>query len=85
MRAQNEDRADAEIRSLERHLAQQTTKYEEIRRRHLQRKNLGLARAQETNIQRLKARVERQRLALEEKRKLRASMDEICVGVVRVL
>src|SRR5262249_42502958 len=45
MRAQNEDRADAEIRSLERHLAQQTAKYEEIRQRHLQRRNLGLAKA----------------------------------------
>jgi len=84
MRAQNEDRADAELRNLERHLAQQMAKYEEVRRRHLERGNVGLARAQETNIQRLKTRVERQRLTIEEKRRLRESMEEICVGVVRV-
>lgn len=85
MKAQNEDRADAELKSLERHLQHQKAKYEEIRRRHQERGNPGLAKAQETNIRRLEDRVERKRLALEEKRFLHARMEEVCVGVVRVV
>jgi len=85
LQAQNEDRADARVRSIKTHLKQQKAKYQEVQRRHLERGNPGLAKAQDTNIGRLEARIERQLLAIEEKRKLHQSIEEICVGVVRVV
>ena len=84
IRAQNDDLADAQARSLDAHLAHQTTKYQELRERFLAKGNKGLARAQETQIARLRARVERERLRIATRRQLRSSFDEICVGIVRV-
>jgi superfamily II DNA or RNA helicase len=84
VRAQNEDRADAQVRSLETHLHQQRAKYEELRSRHVARGNPGLARAQEVNIERLTARIQRERLAIEAKREVRSRLDEICIGIVSV-
>jgi hypothetical protein len=82
--AQNEDRAEAQLRSLETHREQQRRKYEELYRRHLQRGNRGLAQAQQTNLARLEARIERERQTIEEKRRIRKVYDEVCVGIVRV-
>lgn len=84
VKAQNEDRADAQIRSLDAHLAQQRAKFEEIRARHVARGNPGLARAQEANLQRLIARVERERESVNSKRNVRSRMNEVGVAVVRV-
>lgn len=84
VKAQNEDRADAQVRSLDTHLQQQRAKYEELRARHLARGNPGLARAQEVNLERLVARIDRERLAIDAKRQVRSRMNEICVGIVRV-
>jgi hypothetical protein len=84
VKAQNEDRADAQMRSLDTHLQQQRAKYEELRTRHLARGNPGLARAQEVNLDRLVARIDRERLVIETKRQVRSRMNEICVGIVRV-
>ena len=84
VKAQNEDRADAQMRSLDTHLKHQRAKYEELRSRHLARGNPGLARAQEVNLERLVARIDRERLAIDTKRQVRSRMNEICVGVVRV-
>lgn len=85
LEAQNRDRADAQLRSLENHLTQQRAKYEELRRRHLARGNPGLAKAQEKNLERLTGRVERQRLLIHERSHLKHRPEELCVGVVRVL
>ena len=84
VKAQNEDRADAQMRSLDTHLRQQQGKYEELQARHFARGNRGLARVQEVNIQRLAARIERERLAIDAKRQVKSRMNEVCVGVVRV-
>jgi hypothetical protein len=84
VKAQNEDRADAQMRSLDTHLTHQRAKYEELRSRHLARGNPGLARAQEVNLERLVARIQRERLAIDTKRHVHSRMNEICVGVVRV-
>jgi hypothetical protein len=84
VKAQNEDRADAQMRSLDTHLKHQRAKYEDLRSRHLARGNPGLARAQEVNLERLVARIDRERLAIDTKRQVRSRMNEICVGVVRV-
>jgi hypothetical protein len=84
VKAQNEDRADAQTRSLETHLRRQRAKYQELRARHLARGNPGLARAQETNLERLTARIEQERVAIDAKRQVRSRMNEVGVGVVRV-
>ncbi len=82
--AQNEDRATAQLRSLDTHLRQQRMKYEGLRDRHLQSGNRGLALIQETYLERLKARIEREREAVERKRQLHSRAEEVCVGVVTV-
>jgi hypothetical protein len=82
--AQNDDRAVAQLRSLDNHLTHQERRHQDLRRKHEERGYAGLARAEERNIERLRARVDRQRLALDEKRRLRHSMEELCVGIVRV-
>ena len=84
LRAQNSDRADLQEKILRDHLQLQRGKYLEIRAKHLARNNPGLAKAQERNIEKLEARVERELLGIAEKRTLTASMEEICVGLVRV-
>jgi len=83
-RAQNEDRADAQMRSLDTHLQQQRAKYQELGARHLQHGNAGLARVQERNIERLAERIQRERLVIDDKRHVRSRMNEICIGIVRV-
>ncbi len=82
--AQNDDLADAQLRSLDSHLVHQRSKYAELRRKFLEKGNVGLARVQENNIERLTARIEREKLRIGQRRQLRASFDEVCVGVVRV-
>jgi superfamily II DNA or RNA helicase len=84
LKAQNDDLADAQLRSLEAHLAHQRSKYEQLRARFLDRGNLGLAQVQLGNIDRLTARVERERLRISQRRQMRASFDDVSVGIVRV-
>ena len=84
LRAQNDDLADAQLRSLDAHLSHQRRKYEELRARFIERGNVGLAQVQVGNIERLAARVERERLRIHQRRQLRASFDDVSVGIVRV-
>ena len=84
LQAQNDDLADAQTRSLEAHLSHQRRKYEELRARFIERGNPGLAQVQVGNIERLAARVERERLRITQRRQLRASFDDVSVGIVRV-
>lgn len=82
--AENEDRADTQHRSLQTHLARQQERHEELIRRHVQRGYPGLAKAEEKNLARLRAKVEQQRLALENRRRLVHSTQVLCVGAIRV-
>lgn len=82
--AQNEDRADTQLRSLQTHLDRQQERHEELIRRHAQRGYSGLAKAEEKNLARLRAKVEQQRLALENRRRLVHSTQVLCVGAIRV-
>jgi superfamily II DNA or RNA helicase len=82
--AQNSDRADLQKQTLENHLASQELKYREIRARHIARNNPGLARAAERSLEKLRARVEREILRIEQNRKLSHSFEQVCVGVMRV-
>ena len=84
VKAQNDDLAEAQLRSLDAHLANQRVKYEQLRARFLEKGNLGLARVQEGHIDRLVARVEREKLRISQRRELRASFDDVSVGIVHV-
>jgi hypothetical protein len=84
VRAENEDRADAQLRGIETHLAQQRAKYEKQRQQHLDEGRPGLARAQEVALEKLEARIGRQSEAVNSKRQVREELRELCVGVVRV-
>lgn len=82
--AQNDDRADVQLKTLSAHLEAQRQKYLAIRARHVQAGRVGLARATEETLSRLENRVQREQLEIERKRKLRHRMQEVAVGVIRV-
>lgn len=84
MTAQNEDRAAAQLGGLEIHLRQQMDKIDLERDRHLARGRRSLAAAAEGKKRKLEARVQRQRLTIEEKRQVHHSMEEVSVGIIRV-
>lgn len=84
MTAQNEDRAAAQLGGLETHLRQQMEKLDLEKRRHLDRGRQSLAAAADGKKRKLEERVHRQRLALDQKRQVRHSMEEVCVGIIRV-
>jgi superfamily II DNA or RNA helicase len=85
VRAENADRADAQLRGIEAHLAHQEERFALQRERHLAAGNPGLARAQELAVDKLRARIARQREAIEAKRGVRAEFRELSVGLVRVV
>lgn len=84
VRAQNDDRADAQLRSLERHLQAQRARHADLIARHRARGYAGLVKAEEANIRRLEAKVEQQSVVIESRRRLSSSLDEVCVGILRV-
>ena len=83
-RLQNEDRADLQEKTLDRHFANQVQKLDEVRRRHLLRRREALARATEGRVRALKDRVERQRMEIADRRRFTHRSDQICVGLVRI-
>lgn len=83
--AQNEDRADTQLASLRTHLERQQERHQELMRRHLQHGYPGLAKAEEKNLARLRAKVEQQRLAVASRRRLAHSAEVLCVGALRVV
>jgi hypothetical protein len=84
MLAQNEDRAAAQLGGLETHLRQQMDKIDLERDRHIARGRRSLAAAAEGKKRKLEARVQRQQLAIQQKRQVHHSMEEVCVGIIRV-
>ncbi len=84
MKDENNDRADFQLTTLQRHLRGQTEKLEMVRARHVEAGRPNLAKATTAHIERLRRSVEMKRLRIEERRKLESRHDEICVGVVEV-
>lgn len=84
LRAQNNDRADLQKQTLQNHLTSQEAKYRAIHARHIMRNNPGLARAAERNIEKLRARVEREILRIDKNRELTDSFEQISVGILRI-
>jgi superfamily II DNA or RNA helicase len=84
LRAENEDRATLQERTLERHLANQMRTLENVRHGHERRGRAPLVAATEGRIHALQARVEQKRLQIQKQRQMRCSNKEVCVGVIKV-
>ncbi len=85
VRRQNEDRVDLQLRNLRRHLDNQRCKMEKVREQHRLSARASLVKATEGRIHALESRVERQELAIEERRGIRYRHDEILLALIRVL
>lgn len=84
VRRQNEDRADLQLRNLERHLVGQRAKLEEILARHRAYGRDSLAKATEGRIGALENRIERQQVAIEKQRSISYRQNELLLALVRV-
>lgn len=84
MRAQNEDLADAQRKSLETHMRSQGEKYELQLAKHRRLGNRGLEKATLKNLETLRKRIDQEKARIERRRQLAAHLEEIAVGVVRV-
>jgi hypothetical protein len=82
--AENEDRASIQIRTLESHLREQTSRLKQIAADHAAARRLSLVRATEGRIEALKARCEQRRSEIERRRRLNPSMEDIAVLLVEV-
>lgn len=81
---QNEDRADLQQRSLERHFDTQQERLARILSDHVDRGRTALAKATEGRIRALEARVERQRIQIAERRRFRHRSEDTCAGLIVV-
>lgn len=84
VKRQNEDRADLQLRNLERHLASQRAKLEEILARHRAYGRDSLAKATEGRIGALMNRLERQRVTIEKQRPISYRQNEVLLALVGV-
>ena len=81
---ENEDRADIQLRMLEKHHATQSAVLEEVAAKHRSRGRKALLMATEGRMKALLGRVERRRIEIEAKRKVQANQKEIAVGLIIV-
>lgn len=81
---ENNDRADLQIASLERHSSRQLNMLNEVLRGHREKGREPLAKATEGRIAKLKERVAWKTREIENNREIKCSRNDICVGVVRV-
>jgi superfamily II DNA or RNA helicase len=84
LQAQNSDRVTFQLLSLESHLTRQLEVLQSVRDRHASQGRTALVRATEGRMRALQGRVAQRRAAIEARRTLRHSKDDICVGVIRV-
>jgi hypothetical protein len=85
IKRRNEDRADLQLRNLQRHLERQRRKLNEIRDRHLAFGRESLVKATQGRLDALEARVERQRLRIDASRRMAQKRDEVVAAVIHVL
>jgi len=81
---ENNDRADIQESVLERHLQNQVTMLEEVKRNHMALGRDALAKATQGKIDALKSRVEMKKLEINQRRHLKHRCDELCVGLIKV-
>jgi superfamily II DNA or RNA helicase len=85
MRDENNDRADLQIATLDRHLNNQTEKLKAVRQRHIDAGRDNLAKATARQIEILQQAVALKRKRIEAKRRLDARHEEVCLGVIEVV
>jgi len=84
LRAQNDDRAQIQERTLDRTLEDQRAKLREVLARHRERGRTGLVAATEGRIRALEERVERKRREIKRRRAFDHRSEEICAGLILV-
>jgi superfamily II DNA or RNA helicase len=84
VRRQNEDRADLQLKNLERHLSNQRCQMLAVRDRHERLGRSSLVKATEGRIQALENRIAQRRLKIENNRAIRYRNDEVLVALVNV-
>lgn len=82
--AENNDRADLQEKSLDRHLETQKAKLEQVREKHLAEGRTSLANATLAKIRALEERVQMKKAKIKDCRIVRARKDEVCLGIINV-
>lgn len=82
---ENADRAEQQERTLDQQEDRQIATLEEVLRGHASKGRSSLVKATEGRIKATRDRFEVRRLSIRERRQMRASRDEVCVGVIRVI
>jgi superfamily II DNA or RNA helicase len=82
--AENNDRADLQEKSIDRHFENQKAKLESVKETHLTHGRTSLATATSARIKFLEERVTRKKLQINERRSLGHRKDEVCVGLIQV-
>lgn len=85
VKAQNHDRAEVQLRTLESRYARQSQSLHEVLARHRVQGRDGLVRATEGRIKALRERAEMRRRDIEERRTVRYRQDDVCIGVIKVV
>ena len=85
VRRQNEDRADLQLKNLERHLTSQRQQMISVRDRHQSHGRDSLVKATEGRIQALQNRMEQQRIRIENNRMIKYRNDEVLVALVNAV
>jgi hypothetical protein len=84
IQAQNEDRIDVQLNTLNQHLENQRVKLTLIRDRHLIAGRASLVKATEGRVKALEERVKIKSRELESHRKLRHGYEEICLALIHI-
>jgi hypothetical protein len=85
MRDDNNDRADLQLATLDRHLRNQTEKLQAVREKHIAAGRGNLAKATARQIEILQQSVNFKRQKIERQRRLEPRHEEACLGVIKVL
>jgi hypothetical protein len=81
---ENNDRADLQEETLKLHLARQKKKLKEIMQRHKEKGHLSMIAPTQGKIDRLESKVRGQLRMIQEKRKLKHSTKDVCLGIIRL-
>ncbi len=81
---ENNDRADIQEKSLKAHRDKQLEMLDNIKMGHKAAGRLSLVKATEGKINKLRSRVKRQLIRIDEQRKLRYHRTDVCIGLIKV-
>lgn len=81
---ENNDRADVQAKTVQRHLENQRRELNRIKAGHLAMKRYSLAKATEGRLQKLENRIEWQLKKINDGRDIKHRNDDVCLGVIKV-